>query len=265
MKDNKLKLTAFTFLLILLFNFQFSFAETDPVMITYSDKMSKIIFDGKWTFFSEWKESSLNGIGESLKIRSAHLDNFIYIFVDVLKDNSLDVGSDRAIICFDTKNNKSIIPDNDDYCFIAILERDVGFTLQGGSAFATKSYFQVIPNHEDLIAIGASSDNNDRYLKSPHPSYEFKIPTELINRSNYYGFYVEAFDAKSGKSITWPPDIIKKNPTHIPEPEFWGDMISIDKSLPEFSFPILILIIPVITLIIMSRKLNYNRLTINTL
>lgn len=233
-------------------------------MITVSSNMDEIIFDGKWTFKKEWKSSSTNTDG-SIYIRSAHQNDFVYIFVDVLNDSTLDVGSDRALICFDAKNNKSSIPDLDDYCFVGILGRDTGFTLQGGSLFATKSFFQLINNNEELIIVGEISDENDRYSKVPHPSYEFKIPTDVITRSNHYGFYVESFDANSGKSTTWPNSIDKKFPTHIPGPEFWGDMISIDKSLPEFPLPLLILSILVMTMIIMSKKFNSRRLTINNL
>ena len=232
-------------------------------MITLSSNMDKIIFDGKWSFKKEWKSSSAN-IDGALKIRSAHQDNFIYIFVDVLSDSSLDIGSDRTLICFDAKNDKSSYPDLNDYCFVGILGRDIGFTLQGGSPFATKSFFQSIQNNEELIIVGGISNENDRYSQQPHPSYEFKIPTDLISRSNHYGFYVESFDAKSGKSYTWPANIDKKFPTHIPGPEFWGDMISIDKSLPEFPVPVLLLSILVMTMIILSKKLNGGRLTINT-
>jgi len=234
-------------------------------MITESSgNMHKIIFDGKWTFKEEWKPSSANLDG-TLNIRSAHEGDFVYIFIDVLNDLTLDVGSDRALICFDAKNNKSVHPDFDDYCFIGILGRDVGFTLQGGSPFASKSFFQSIDNNEELIIVGEISDNNDRYSTTPHPSYEFKIPTNVISRSNHYGFYVEAFDAKSGKSVTWPSNIDKKFPTHIPGPKFWGDMISIDKSLPEFPLPILILFILVMTMIILSKKFNSRIFAINTL
>jgi len=249
--------------LLLISNFQSSFAENEPILITVSDQMNFIEFDGKWSFFSEWKASSLDSMGDKTVIRSAHQDNFVYIFIDVLSDVSLDKGSDRAVICFDPDNSKSSIPDDNDYCFIAILDREVGFTLKGNSPFSSKSNFEQIPNHPDFIAIGAVSDQNDRYLKSPHPSYEFKIPTDLIQRSNHYGFYVETFDAKSGESQTWPGNIPKKSPLSIPSPSYWGDLRSPDRSLPEFPFPILLFVIMLLTMIIVSRKLNDGRLRIN--
>ena len=261
---NSHKLVAITVTVILISSIQTSFAESEPVMITYSDKMNFIEFDGKWTSFSEWKESSLNSIGSDVKIRSAHFGNFIYVFVDVLHDSTLDKGSDRAVICFDPDNSKSITPDTNDFCFISILDRQTGFTLQGGSPFKNKSYFTQIKNHDDLITIGAVSDSNDRYLKTPHPSYEFKIPTELIQRSSNYGFYVETFDANSGESKTWPGGISKNSPMEIPSPKFWGDMISIDKTLPELPLPLLIFTIMILSMIILSRYVNNWGLRINT-
>ncbi len=243
-------------------NFQKSFAETENILITYSDKMNQIEFDGRWSHFSEWKESSLNSIGDSVQIRTAHYENYIYVFVDVLSDYSLDKGSDRTIICFDSENNKSDIPDNNDYCFIAVLERDTGFVLQG-ETMASKENFQIIPNPKEFLAIGAVSNENDRYSQVPHPSYEFKIPTDLVGRTNEYGFYLETFDASSGMSLTWPNNISKINPGKIPSPIFWGELISLDKSLPEFSLPLLMLTIMLISIIIMSKKLDNVRMRIN--
>jgi len=263
LKFSFIKLFGISLALLLSLQLQTSYADTEPVLITWSDRMNSIIFDGKWTFLTEWKPTSLNSMEGSIKIRSAHQGDYIYIFVDVLSDFSLDKGSDNAVICFDYNNTKSSLPDENDYCFIAILDREVGFTLRGGSFLATTSYFEKIPNHPDYIAIGGVSDENDRYSKTPHPSYEFKIPTDLIGRSSTYGFYVETFDAKTANSLTWPANIFKKSPLHIPSPEVWGDMISPDKSLPEFPLPHLLLAILFISMIIMSRKLNYGRLRIN--
>jgi len=249
---------------VLVSNFDLIYADSEPVFITYSEKMESILFDGKWSFFSEWKESSLTEVGELLKIRTAHYDDFIYVFVDVLNDKSLDKGSDRAVVCLDSKNNKSIISDSNDFCFIATLDREIGFTLQGGSDFGSKNNFKKIPNHENFIAIGTTSDQNDRYLKIPHPSYEFKIPTDLINRNNEYGFYIQTFDANSGKILDWPQNISTESLNGIPSPSVWGEMISLDKSLPEFPLPMFILAVLLLTMIIVSRKLNYGRLRINT-
>lgn len=253
----------FIFSFILVINFQKSSAETENILITYSSKMNQIEFDGRWSHFSEWKESSLNSIGDYVKIRTAHYENYIYVFVDVLSDSTLNKGSDRTVICFDSENNKSNIPDNDDYCFIAILERENGFILQGGSPFGSKGNFQIIPNPKEFFAIGAVSNENDRYSHMPHPSYEFKIPTDLISRTSEYGFYLETFDASSGKSLTWPNNTPKISPEKIPPPVFWGELISIDKSLPEFSLPIIMLTISLVSIIIISIKINNGRLGIN--
>lgn len=238
------------------------YAETEPILITISDSIRSVNFDGKWTFFTEWKESSLNNVSGKVIIRSAHQDNFIYIFVDALYDTTLDSGFDRAIICFDPNNSKSIIPEEDDYCFIAILNENIGNTMKGNPQLNTNNYFEKIPNHNDFVGIGGTSDENDRYLKTPHPSYEFRIPTDQITRSNHYGFYLETFDATSNETLTWPPTI-KENSNIISSPQNWGDLISPDKSLPEYPFPISFLVIMIFSIIIISRKLHYGNLRIS--
>ena len=56
-------------------------AEAEPIMITVSSTMNKVIFDGKWTYGTEWKQSSLNTIsyndGTLMQLRTAHQENFI--------------------------------------------------------------------------------------------------------------------------------------------------------------------------------------------
>lgn len=48
----------------------------------------------------------------------------------------------------------------------------------------------------------------------------------------------------------------KNSPMEIPSPSLWGELISIDKSLPELPMPLLIFTIMILTMIIMSRYLN---------
>ncbi len=66
---------------------------------------------------------ALTVFDETIILRTAHQDNFIYIFVDVLSDTILDKGADRTTICFDINNDKSTTAKDDDYCFVAILGR----------------------------------------------------------------------------------------------------------------------------------------------
>ncbi|WP_179360927.1 hypothetical protein [Nitrosopumilus cobalaminigenes] len=255
------KLVFFISLLVLL-NFPTSFAEPNEILITFSDTMEQVEFDGKWTFGSEWKASSLETFGVN-KIRMAHQGDFIYVMINQLSDTTYNKGSDKAMICFDTINDKSVVPNEDDYCFIAILEGKSVFTLQGGSPFPFTSYYNKIINHDDLLAIGTMSDGNDRYSKIPHTTYEFKIPIEIFGRNNVYGFYLETFDASNGQSYSWPEVINKTNSIKIPPPNLWGEIISIDKSLPEFPLPFVVFTIMFLSVIILSKKLNYGRLRIN--
>ena len=114
-------------------------------------------------------------------------------------------------------------------------------TLQGGGFNAFQGYYQKIENHPDLIAVGGISGEWDRYSKVPHSSYEFKIPLEIIGKSNNYGFFIAVHDPDSGNYFGWPTDAKLEKYPFIPIPEKWGLLVSPDSSIPEFDLPFLIL------------------------
>ncbi|MHB8601226.1 MAG: hypothetical protein ACYC6W_00020 [Nitrosotalea sp.] len=243
------------FVLILL-GAKTAFAES--IDITQSDVMNKVIFDGKWTYFYEWKRSSFTDLsyndGTRIELRTAHQNNFIYVFIDNLSDTSIDKGADSATICFDTKDNKNLKPDSNDYCFVAILNGSNSFVLQGGSPLGINSNFKKIDNPPGFIGISSVSDANDRYTDVPHTSYEFRIPTDLVGRSDMYGFYVGVYDSHSNKMYSWPQGITVDSLLKIPSPNKWGDLVSPDKSLPEFQWPILALVSSLAIIIYMTRR-----------
>jgi hypothetical protein len=243
--------------------FSNSYAD-EPILITKSSGLDEMIFDGKWSDNLEWKMSSYDSIvfsdDSNIVLRSAHQNNFIYMQINVVTDHTLDKGSDSALVCFDTKNDKTTTSQKDDYCFFTTLNGKSSFTLQGGNSFAMNGHFSKIQNHEDYIAIGAVSDKNDRYSKTPHPSYEFKIPLEILSRSDNYGFYFSAFDASSHKTYSWPTSIEIKNSMTIPGPNQWGNIISPDKSLPELNLPIVIFTILIFTIILIQTKVKIRTL-----
>ena len=221
-------------------------AATEPIMITISSDMDKVIFDGKWTGLYEWKESSLNTLsyddGTLIQLRTAHQNNFIYVLVDVVSQTRFNKGSDTAMVCFDKNNNKNTIPNADDYCFVAALGGTHSFVLQGNSPLGIDGNFKKIPNAEGFIGIGGISDENDRYSVVPHPTYEFRIPTDLVGRSDTYGFYLTIYDAHNNKFYSWPQYSDPKSVFDIPSPHAWGYIISPDKTLPEFELAILTLL-----------------------
>ena len=225
------------FLILLLIPINVVFAES-LLPITFSNSMDAVYFDGKWSFWEEWKSSSHEEIKVEnfvIQFRIAHQDEFIYALVDFVNDYSFDRGADYAMLCFDTENEKSKIADKNDYCFMSILGRSNPITFQGGSPFGSQSNFEKITNSNDLIAIGGLSDENDRYSNRPHVSYEFKIPLEVLGRSNNYGFHLAVFDGKTNSKIIWPDNKIESNSISILQPAHWGNLVSPDKSLPEFS------------------------------
>jgi len=222
--------------------------------------MDKVVFDGKWTFAEEWKQSSLTETREHgyFVIRTAHLDNYIYVMLDAIADTTIDNNKDYALVCFDGKTNQSVKPDSNDYCFRVQLGSNKAFTLQGSDQ---SSEFKSVGNHEDLIAVGRSSDENDRYSSIPHTSYEFRIPIELLERTDTYGIYLQVFDHSNAIKYTWPSEIDSND--YIPSPAKWGIIYSPDKSLPEYDLPILVLVIGIFSIILLSIKSRrYNLLKI---
>jgi len=237
-----------------------SFQE-EEIWITISDSMNNVIFDGKWTETQEWKQTSLDEISnKAIYIRSAHFEEYVYIMIDAVWDTSIEKHNDRAIICFDTMNDKSIIPQDDDYCFQATLGMQNGAMMQGGSIIPTNGYFKNIQNDKGFIGIGNVSDENDRYDKNPHASYEFRIPTEVIGRSDNYGFLVFVYDANTNQVVTWPFDIDINERKNIPSPSLWGSLISPDKSLPEFEVPFLIMLTSMVSLVIISKFIRLDKI-----
>lgn len=249
-----------SFLVIIVFENSYALSQ-EPILITKSTDMNQILFDGKWTFFKEWKSSSLNQFtyddGMNIILRSAHQGDFIYFYVEVINDFTLNKGMDKTTICLDTKNNKNIISDKNDFCFSSTLGNKQGVVFQGGSINGMTGNFQQISYPENFIGIGNISDENSRYEKIPHPSFEFKIPLELIQRSNNYGFYLSVYDAQSEKFYDWPKESVRENLFKIPSPANWGDVISPDKSLPELNLPIIVFMISILTLIILQSKTNF--------
>ena len=253
------KIAYFIVVFLLLFGSTAAFA-VEPIMITYSPDRQNVIFDGKWTFYWEWKRTSLNELryddGTTIELRTGHQGNFIYVFVDSITQTNIDKVSDTATICFATKTDRTVIPDPNDYCFVSVLDGKSSFVLQGGAPLEFTGHFKKIPLPPGFIGVGGVSDENDRYTPIPHAGYEFRIPTDLVGRSDTYGFYLVVYDAPTNKYYTWPQNANATNIYHIASPTQWGDMISPDRSLPEFPVPALLLV-PAFFFAIYLTRLRY--------
>jgi len=224
---------------LLLFTPQLIHAQ--EILITKSPTMNKLILDGKWTHKNEWKESAHKqfsfGEKESIHLRTAHSDNFIYFLFDYVTDTKIDTNMDRAVICLEPNDEKKMSSTQNDYCFMIIMNGKQTHVLQGGSNNAISGNFKKV-NLDGFIGIGSTSDKADRYSKTPHASYEFKIPTDIVGRSSVYGFYFYVYDYSSDQIFSWPGGKSTNN-FSIPPPNSWGTLISPDKTLPEFSFSII--------------------------
>ena len=234
-----------------------SYAQTIP--ITKSDFMDKVIFDGKWSFVQEWKPTSLTTIDTpsgSLYIRTAHQGDSIYVLVDSAFDTKPVRESDRATVCFDSNVNKTAIANSNDHCFVGIVGQNSTSIFQGGSPLAFTDNFKKIESPSGVIGIGGISDQYDIYGFSPHPSFEFKIPKDLLGNSDSYGFFVQFYDANSNKFYSWPQAQDGTYYSHIPSPDKWGEIISPDHTMPESQFPIIVLVLAFFILIYFNRSIS---------
>lgn len=234
--------------------------ERETIIISRSDHIGDVTFDGRWTTTLEWKASALHTIGEETYIRSAHHGDFMYILIDVLDDRTFDRNSDRATVCLDLENTKSQVPDGDDYCFVTTAGSPNVKTLRGGSPLAGKDHFKRIDNPRGLVGVGALSDENNRYTHIPHLGYEFRIPLDFVGRSDNYGFFAHIYDHSSGgHNITFPEGLeMDDGVRSIPPPRQWGDMVSPDKSLPEFGPAYVLLSLALIPIALMGRLFGRN-------
>jgi len=244
------------------------------IFITKSESMEDVIFDGRWSFTTEWKESSWNNIksdeATTFHLRSAHYGDFIYFQINVTSDTNPEFDIDKSIICIDTENNKSESLDENDYCFVVKLQESNFFgnlfsennerILKGTSSAKTFDELEQITS-EKFVGVGTMSDDNDRYSSTPHATYEFKIPTDLVGRSDNYGILFMAYDSNSNSTYTWPQNsefTIEK----IPSPASWGNLVSPDKSLPEFSWSVIVMISFLIMVVVLPLANRFGRFKI---
>ncbi|MBS3926037.1 MAG: hypothetical protein KGZ34_05035 [Nitrosarchaeum sp.] len=241
------------------------FAFAQDFFISKTDDANNIIFDGKWTFEYEWKRSSFYQVDDNdgqIMVRLSHDFKNIYILLDVLSDKTKSHLGDSAIICFDTKNNSGQYIQDDDFCFQAVMDSKNSKMFQGGGDFGSNGNLRKIESHSELITIGGFSDHNDRYSNIPHATYEYKIPIEILGRSDVYGFYVQVFDDNTDSRFTYPPGITNQKFPFIASPDKWGKIISPDKSIPEFEYPVIMMIVIIIPIILFSKKLKSLRMSI---
>ncbi len=154
-------------------------------------------------------------------------------------------------------NSKNENPEQKDYCFIVTLSRKNTIVLEESLSYTVKPEFKRIfqTGFEGMGDVTKA----DRHSNIPHNTFEFKIPVDLVGKSNEYQFYVSVYDANHNYILTWPKNITLKNNFEIPSTSSWGVMISPDKSLPEFHFIYLVFFAPAL-MIILLRTQRYSKL-----
>ena len=235
-------------------------SHAEQIFTTFGQSSDGIIFDGKWSYLKEWKPTTEDVIGFNdggkISIKTGHDRNNLYVLLDFISERSFAKFADFGMVCIDSNFGKENYPQKDDYCFVVSLGSKNPITLEGGSPLAKNNYFTKIKNHPDLIAVGGISDKNDRYTPVSHTTYEFKIPIEIFGASDMYGFYVAVYDANANKTYSWPQNIVTETYPFVPSPSKWGELISPDKSLPEFQWPLITLIPAIFLAIYITRKIQ---------
>jgi hypothetical protein len=229
------------------------------ILTTYRDDGNATIWDGKWTFTQEWKRTSEDIVqyvdGNELSVKTGHDHKNLYVFLDFITQHVFRKHSDYGLVCIVVNQTSESRPQNDDYCFLSPLGSHNPLTFQGGGDLAETNYFVKIENDPELIAVGGISDDHDRYSPIPHTSYEFRIPiVKLVGSSDIYGFYVAVYNSHDGLSYSWPQNITNSSFPTVPPPSSWGQLISPDKSLPEFPLPSLMMISSMILVIYVSKR-----------
>lgn len=208
---------------------------SDQIFTTYRDDGNNTIWDGKWTFLQEWKRTSLaTAYGENFVIRVGHDYKSLYVFLDLLSQQKITKYSDYAIVCITSDMDLEERLKNDNHCYFVTQGSNNPLTFQGGGILGSNNYLIKIKNDPNLIAVGGISSESDRYTSVPHTSYEFRIPINDIGRSDVYRFYTSVYDSNENKVYSWPESLPEKVFPNIPSPSSWGQVISPDKSLPEF-------------------------------
>jgi len=238
----------------------FVFAQPQ-IFTTLRGGVDSIVWDGKWTFLQEWKPTSEDILqfndGNELSVKTGHDRENLYVFLDFINEHQFKKFSDYGLICMISNKTTASSPQEDDYCFLVTLGSHNPLTFHGGGYLALTNDFMKIKNDPDLIAVGGISDDHDRYSSIPHASYEFKIPIKVVGRSDMYEFYAATYDAQSGKIYSWPQNVTNNSFPAVPPPSKWGELISPDKSIPEFPYPVIIMSFATMAIIYISRRHNW--------
>ena len=228
------------------------------IFTTLRGGTDSIVWDGKWSYLQEWKPMTENILsfndGNELSVKTGHDRQNLYVFLDFISEKQFEKKSDYGIVCINA--NKTIESDlqKDDYCFLVALESYNPLTFQGGGDLAETNHLVKIQNDQSFIAVGGISDEHDRYGGPPHPSYEFKIPIKTIGSSDVYNFYAATYDAKTNKVYSWPQNVTSNEFPAVPSPAEWGELISPDKTLPEFPWPLFMMVFSFSLIVFVTRK-----------
>ena len=173
----------------------------------------------------------------------------------MINDNSIN-SKDKSVLCFESQiNNSTTISNQNIYCFEKTFDENVVALIKDSKM--VDEQFKKIETPKNILAVSGISDQFDRYSKDPHISHEFQIPIDVIGRSDVYSFYAATYDEETNQIMTWPTNSIDSE-SFISNTESWGKMISPDKSIPEFSSPLIVFVVLAGIVLIVQFKTKLN-------
>jgi hypothetical protein len=181
-------------------------SSSPPQVIQAPSTDSPPDIDGKWTTPSEWNTmtaTELENNGSKMYVLALHDSNFVYVMADIVSDNTQPSDSEFM------RYNLVMIFDRGDYqrdTTLGINEIGVGTSLTfiNGTQISNNFGSQVWTydnqrNAVDIAApsgynssMGFSSANDPFDSSHDHRIYEFRIPISLLNKSDSYGFSMQA-------------------------------------------------------------------------
>ncbi len=202
------------------------------------------IIDGKYTLESEWNDAKLTKFqsnGHDFYMQTKQDDNFVYLFFDGVDfqadptDNSTSVRY-QVLSCFDVNADKADKKQPDDFCLIQTVYNEFGKLVRTENAelkYTSEGESLDKSMVHDYEAMWAFGNDNDKFEKSNHLSYEIKIPKESVMSKDRFGFNFRMFFGSASDDLVqlsdgviWPPESDKDNPST------WGTL-SMTKQIPS--------------------------------
>jgi len=191
--------------------------------------------DGKWTMPSEWNKTnaiSVEGNGSEMYILAQHDSNFAYVMADIVSDHTTPSSYPfmryELVILFDRNGysgetlGTNEIAAGSSLTFVNGSQVSSNFGSQVWTYDNQSKPVDVVPSLGYDGTMGFSSINDPFDSSHDHRIYEFRIPLSLLQKSDRYGFSLQAHACSSQSlaaqcmsiyTLSWPSETIMSVPT----------------------------------------------------